>query len=130
MFKEKVEELLFPDNEKYVKTEAALIESKKIKEEPKFNRNRWNEKCFNLFNYLIENYEKKGKIKFINIFYFLKNDVDKSSYPFAFTIKQYKVFIASKYDVKLIKFKTAEYDFKDKEVPILNAFEANFRKQD
>jgi hypothetical protein len=129
LFKEKVDELLLPDNEKYVKTEAAAIESKKIKEEPNFNRNHWNEKCFDLFNYFIDNYEKNGKIKFINIFYFLKKNVDKSSYSFAFTIDQYKVFIASKYNVKLTKFQTAEYDFKDKEVPILNAFEANFRKQ-
>jgi hypothetical protein len=31
LFKEKVDELLLPDNEKYVKTEAAAIESKKNK---------------------------------------------------------------------------------------------------
>jgi hypothetical protein len=34
---------------------------------PIFNRNNWNQKCFDLFNYLNENYEKKGKIKHINV---------------------------------------------------------------
>jgi hypothetical protein len=46
LFKEKVDELLVARYEKYVKTEAAAIESKKNKEEPNFNRNYWNEKMF------------------------------------------------------------------------------------
>jgi hypothetical protein len=127
----KVDNLLFPNTENFWKTEDAAVESNinKIKNKPDFNRNHWNEKCFELFNYLIDNYEKKGKVKFINIFYFLKNKVDQSTYAFSFTIDQYKTFIESKYDIKFKTFKTAELDFEDKEVPILNSFECDFRTE-
>jgi hypothetical protein len=81
-----------------------------------------------LFHYLVANYEKKGKIKFINIFYFLKNDVDKNKYAFGFTIDLYKDFIQSNFDVQLTKFGKAEYEYTDKVIPILNGFEQDFRK--
>ncbi|SEF82249.1 hypothetical protein [Flavobacterium urumqiense] len=125
----KVGGLLFSNTENYVKIEAGATELKEINYELDFNRNHWNKKCFELFNYLIDNYEKKGNVKFINVFYFLKRKVDKGIYTFAFTIDQYKTFIESQYGVKLTTFRTAEFDFEDNEIPILNAFVADFRTE-
>ncbi|SFF27006.1 hypothetical protein [Flavobacterium xueshanense] len=127
----KVDKLLFSNTENFLKTEDTVVESNKnkIKNKPDFNRNHWNEKCFELFNYLIDNYEKKGKVKFINIFYYLKNKVDKNIYVFSFTIDQYKTFIESKHNIKLTTFRTAEFDFEDNEIPVLNAFAADFRNE-
>lgn len=95
---------------------------------PIFNRNNWNQKCFDLFNYLIDNYEKKGKIKYINIFYFFKNEITNTDYAFNHTIDSYKIFITEKYKVKLNTFRTAEADFNDKVIPILKNFEQDFRE--
>jgi hypothetical protein len=93
-----------------------------------YNRNHWNENCFDLFHYLVANYEKKGKIKYINIFYFLKNNTDKNTYAFGFTIDQYKEFIQTNFGLVLTKFERAEYEYIEKVIPILNAFEQDFRK--
>lgn len=125
----KVDNFLFSNTENFLKTEDAAVETKKNKDKSDFNKNHWNEKCFELFNYLIDNYEKKGNVKFINVFYFLKNKVSKEIYAFAFTIDQYKIFIESQYGVKFNTFKTSEFDFEDKVIPILNAFEADFRAE-
>lgn len=125
----KADALMYPIDSKFIEINTAGAKAKEIKEKPDFNRNNWNEKCFELFNYLIENYEKEGNIKFINIFYFLRKKVDKEIYAFAFTIDQYKNFIKSKYNIKLSTFRTAEFDFEDKEIPKLNGFESDFRKQ-
>lgn len=92
-----------------------------------YNRNYWNQNCFNLFNYLVDNYEKKGKIKFVNIYYFLKNHVDKKKYAFSFTIDNYKIFISNNYNINITTFRKAEYEFLEKEVPILISFEQDFR---
>lgn len=125
----KVGALMPPIDNEFFEIETAGTKAKEIKDKPDFNRNHWNEKCFELFNYLIENYEKEGNIKFINIFYFLRKKVDKEIYVFDFTINQYKNFIKSKYNIILTTFRTAEFDFEDKEIPKLNSFESDFRKQ-
>lgn len=93
-----------------------------------YNRNNWNKKTYDLFNYLDENYEKKGKIKFINIFEFLKN-IDKKNYAFNFTEKAYRDFIHNLKGIKITKFSTAEFAYEDKELPILNSLEEDFRKE-
>jgi hypothetical protein len=93
-----------------------------------FNRNNWNKNTYELFNYLDENYDKKGNIKFINIFKFLKN-VDKEFYAFNFTEEVYREFILNLKNLKITKFSTAALAYEDKELPILNAFEEVFRKE-
>ncbi len=93
-----------------------------------FNRNHWNANCFQLFHYLVGNYDKKGKIKYINIFYFLKNHVDKNKYAFGFTIEQYKEYIQTHFEIQLTKFEKAEYEFVEKVIPILSGFEQDFRQ--
>lgn len=92
-----------------------------------FSRNHWNKNAFNLFNYLDDNYEKKGKIKYINIFKFLKN-ADKKRYAFNFTEDTFRAFIFNLKELKITKFATAEFAYYDKELPILNSFEELFRK--
>lgn len=94
---------------------------------PKFNRNNWNENAFELFKYLDENYNKKGNVKFINIFKFLK-EADKKIYAFNFTEREYREFIIKSKSITITKFSTAEFAYIDKELPILNSFEVLFRK--
>ncbi|MEO8235763.1 MAG: hypothetical protein ABI549_10150 [Flavobacterium sp.] len=120
-------ETSFIENENIITPKTKTVDLKTVSK-PTFNRNHWNENCFNLFHYLVANYEKNGKIKFINIFYFLKNDVDKNKYAFGFTIDLYKDFIQLNFDVQLTKFGKAEYEYTDKVIPILNGFEQDFRK--
>jgi hypothetical protein len=92
------------------------------------NHNNLNKKAHELFTYLVENYDKKGKIKFINIFKFLKK-VDKRIYAFNFTEKSYRKYILDLNGVKITNFATAAYGYEEKELPILNAFEQVFRKE-
>ncbi|WP_339918512.1 hypothetical protein [uncultured Flavobacterium sp.] len=93
-----------------------------------FNRNNLNKKTHELFTYLVENYEKKGNIKYINIFKFLKNS-DKRMYAFNFTEDLYREHIFRLKGVQITKFSTAAFAYGDKELPILNAFEEAFRKE-
>lgn len=93
-----------------------------------FNRNNLNKNASELFTYLDENYEKEGNIKFINIFKFLKK-VDNKMYAFNFTEDRYREFIQNLKGIKITKFATAVYDYKDKQLPILYALEEDFRKR-
>jgi len=93
-----------------------------------FNRNNLNKNASELFTYLVENYDKEGNVKFINIFKFLKK-VDKSRYTFNFTEKLYREYIIKLKGIKITKFATAEYGYKEKELPILIAFEEVFRQE-
>ena len=91
----KLQVALYPKNDATSDTNSVRLSPQNNEKttDKSFNRNNWNENCFELFYYLQDNYLKKGKIKHINIFYFLKNNVDKNKYTFAFTIEQYKDFI-------------------------------------
>jgi hypothetical protein len=91
-----------------------------------FNPNHFNKKGNDLFLYLVENYTKEGKIKFVNIFEFMKKGIDKSKYAFRFTQKDYKAFIISNYHVEIKKFKVAEFLYEDAEKGILNSHEQQF----
>jgi hypothetical protein len=140
-FKEIIENLIIEINNDYLlynqKTEATGITAiTSTFEKPKakdykniisdFNLNEFNEITFNLFNYLIVNYNKKGKVKYLNIFRYLK-EINKDSYAFNFTQKTYKEYIYKKYEVELTTFNTANFEFDDKEKPILSGFEQAFR---
>lgn len=93
-----------------------------------FDPNHFNNDCHNLFNYLVENYSKKGKVKFINIYYFLKDEVDKQKYSFNFIQDDYTIFIKAKHQLEIKKYQKAEYDFIEQK-RILNSHEQQFRKQ-
>lgn len=87
-----------------------------------FNSNHFNEKCFLLFEYLINNYEKDGIVKYININKYLKQYVahnNQTDYRFTMKVKSYKELILKTYGVTIKKFETAKNGFEDIEVPIL-----------
>ena len=94
-----------------------------------FNSNHFNQKANDLFLFLIDKYDKKGKIKFINIFEFMKKDIDKIKYVFRFTQETYKNHIVENYNTQIRKFATAEYGYKENEKPLLNSFVEQFEKQ-
>jgi len=129
-------EMIKAENDKTIKQFPLSLKSETIEKEeiliqdsiiePEFNRNNFNKRGFDLFNYLIENYEKKGNIKFINIYSFLRNEIDKSNYLFRFKQYEYTAFIQKTYDIKITKYQTAEYGFEE-EKSILNSLEKDFR---
>lgn len=93
-----------------------------------FDPNNFNEICYNLFCYLVDNYKKNGKIKFINIYYYLKDEVDKEKYSFKFIQSEYTDFINDKYLIEIKKYQKATYDF-DEQKRVLNSLEEQFRRQ-
>lgn len=93
---------------------------------PIFNPNYLNEQGSNLFSYLIENYEKKGKIKYINIWHFMKEvHKEESSIIFNYTQSKYIELIKELFKIEIKKFQKAG-SFKEKEVPILREIANNF----
>jgi hypothetical protein len=113
-------------NRKLIVTE--LSDTSTTEKTNNFDPNNFNNSCYNLFCYLVENYKKKGKIKFINIYYFLKDEVSKDKYSFYFIQDDYNQFIKSNYDIEIKKFQKAMFDF-DEQKRVLNALEEQFRKQ-
>ncbi|MCW2120548.1 two-component SAPR family response regulator [Flavobacterium sp. 7A] len=91
-----------------------------------FNVNHFNQKGYELFLYLVENYEKEGKVKYNNIFKFMKNEIDKKKYVFRFFQKDFKVFLISNYNVEIKKFQVAQFQYEDTEIGILNSLERQF----
>jgi len=100
-------------------------------EEPEFNTNFWSQDCFDLFNYLVANYEKDGNVKYINIYYFLKEIAKEHSDKYRFKMridKDYKPLIKDRFKIALTKFAKAQFAYKDEELPILKDLEKNLRK--
>ena len=93
-----------------------------------YNPNNFNEIGYDLFCYLVDNYSKKGKVKFINIYYYLKDEVDKNMYSFKFTQSEYTEFIKENYDIEIKKYQKANFDY-DEQKRVLNSLEQEFRKQ-
>ena len=82
---------------------------------------------YDLFLYLIENYSKKGKVKYTNIYYFLMDLVkQREGLLFNFSQKEYSAFIEDQFNVKLKKYKKADFAYGDKEVPVLKSCTATF----
>jgi hypothetical protein len=104
---------------------TTAIEKKQINN---FDANHFNNDCYNLFCYLVDNYKKKGKIKFINIYYYLKDEVIKDKYSFRFIQNEYTEFIKENYKVEIKKYQKATFDF-DEQKRVLNSLEEQFRKQ-
>lgn len=92
-----------------------------------YNKNHWNKNCYDLFMYLMGNYEMAGKIKYINVWYFLRRDADKKLYTFNLKQKNYKEFIRANYSIEIKKFSKAEFDY-DVQKGIMNAHEDDFRR--
>lgn len=93
---------------------------------PIHDPNLWNERCYELFKYLFDNYyDGKTLRKLINIWYFLK---EKTSieYSLLATKEKYKDFIIKKYTIPLKNTTRAADKFKEKEVPSMNEHRQNF----
>lgn len=101
---------------------------KKIQSKTKFNPNHFNQKGFDLYNYLIENYSQIGKRKYINIYHFLKKHTNKSIYTFNFTENKYKDYALTYHTIELKNMTTADYKFEN-EKSTLNSLEEQFRRQ-
>lgn len=106
--------------------EKIELENESIREN--FNPNHFNFIGYDLFCYLIDNYNKKGIVKYINIYYFMRNEVNKNKYSFNFIQKDYTIFIQKNYKVTIKKYEKAKFDF-DEQKRILNALEEQFRTQ-
>lgn len=107
---------------------SLTLESKKI-----FDPNHFNCAGYELFSYLIENYtaKKEQKIKYINIYYYMLNEIPKNSvlgsmYTFNFTQDKFKQYMLENYSIELKKMATAEYDFQT-QIRVLNSLEMDFR---
>ena len=102
------------DNLKETKTDAPP--------QKEYNSGQFNEHTYKLFCYIVDEYENENIVKYINIWYYLKRDIDKTKYKnilFNFTIDKYKVFIKGKYKIEIKKFKKAPYKYDEVELPIL-----------
>jgi hypothetical protein len=107
---------------------SLTLESKKM-----FDPNHFNFAGYELFSYLIENYtaKKEQKIKYINIYYYMLNEIPKNSvlgsmYTFNFTQDKFKQYMLENYSIELKKMATAEYDFQT-QIRVLNSLEMDFR---
>ena len=109
-----------------------MITSKEIEDfERRSKRNDFDEQQFNdhtykLFTYLVREYNpKKSKVKFINIWNFLKRDYDSKEKRFVFTQKRYREFIEHDYEVSISKFGKSD-KYEDQEKGILNDLVSKF----
>lgn len=115
--------------EKSIVNKPNELTNSTIKTSP-YNTNHFNNDCHLLFEYLIDNYEKNGKVKFINIFYFLNKHVatvHQDVYRFSINQIEYKNLIQSKYGIEIKKFEHAKIEFEEKEVPKLKDLFKNFK---
>jgi hypothetical protein len=131
----KLHQILYPEYYEHniIKEDLKTFEIDSLKFGEKrvdFDPNHFNKKGYDLFLYLVENYtiKEEQKIKYINIWYFLKRKVRKDIYSFSFTQEKYIKFILENYSIEIKKFAKAQYDF-DEQVNILNSLEDQFRRQ-
>lgn len=89
--------------------------------------NHWNEACYNLFNYLFDNYYDGKKRQLTNIWYFLKDGLQDENYYFKMTKDDYINFIKVTHTIQLTNFDKSEYKF-DKELRTLNELKKQFEK--
>src|SRR5690606_5093161 len=93
----------------FIDTITPLIENKstKIKEpqqeaktdappKKEYNSSQFNEHTYKLFCHIVDEYKNEAIVKYINIWYYLKRNIDKTKYKnilFNFTQKTYKEFV-------------------------------------
>jgi hypothetical protein len=77
---------------------------------PKHNPNLWSLECYNLFQYLWDNYYTSTKREITNIWFFLY-EYDKIKYNLKATKGKYTDFICENYDIELKNFDKATHKF-------------------
>ncbi|MGB5821446.1 MAG: hypothetical protein WBG90_18325 [Saonia sp.] len=92
-----------------------------------YDANHFNRKGFDLYQYLIENYDNNKKVKHINVFYFLReHNPNRTTYRFDFTIEKYKAYVLKNHSIELKTFKKASFKYDDTEVPKLKDLTRNY----
>lgn len=115
-----IENIVFDTHLIWLKRELAIRSIMNLESENDFDSKYFDESGWRLFSHLTKNYNKTGKVKYINIWYFLKRVWKKEhTFRFEFTQKDYKDFVLKNYGVQIKKFAKADYKFDDDEVPYL-----------
>jgi len=124
----------FPDIENgIVKTQKNEINQQNDSEikHPKYNPNYWNNDCFELFKYLINEYYKGTTRQITNIWFFLK-EYDRNNngrkYILKITKDDYKIFIKENYKITITNFDKAPQKYEEKEYPTMNDHRQNFEE--
>jgi hypothetical protein len=91
-----------------------------------FYNNNFNLKCFKLFMYINEKYDKKKKVRYKYIFFFLKEHSDKEVYKFRFTQDQYRNYILKYFKEDIKNMNKDNYIF-SKEMSHLTDLEIEFK---
>lgn len=115
---------------KKVELEIKILEDENLKlNEFKHLSKPINEEADKLFKFLVQYYKqsKNSKVKFVNILYYLTNDIDKEYYTFNLKQEEYSKIIKEEYEIEIKKFQKSERYF-ETERPILNRIERAFRK--
>lgn len=87
--------------------------------------NHWNQECFDLFEYLYDNYYTGTKRELTNLWYYFKIQPNDEKYYFKMTKTDYKSFIKEKYREDLTNFDKSAYKFEE-EINTLNHWKSQF----
>ncbi|PWH10162.1 hypothetical protein DEJ39_07655 [Bacteroidetes bacterium SCGC AAA795-G10] len=103
--------------------QAELQGKLKISRSAVFNRNMWNERCFELFKYLTDNYYTSKSVQLTSIWFFLR-DLESQDYLMHCTKEDYKNYINTYYNLEIKHFdRPSNWSEKKR---ILNDFRINF----
>ena len=103
--------------------QAELQGRLKISRSAVFNRNMWNERCFELFEYLTDNYYTNKSVQLTSIWFFLK-DLESQNYHMHCTKEDYKNYVKTHYNFEIKHFDKPSTWSDVKR--ILNDFRINF----
>jgi hypothetical protein len=85
-----------------------------------YDPNLFDRPAFSLFKFMIWRYTGAApKIKYVNIFIYLKNDVDKTKYNFLPKGTVYKTYILEYLQERITKLQAAQFKYDDEERPAL-----------
>ena len=121
-----IEDSIPKDTLKLIKEDSTEIDSKKPQpsneNSDKYSPSQFNEFTYNLFSYILDEYPTTGIVKYINIWYFLRQNIQdkyKKDILFNFTQDKYKIFVKKNFGIEIKKFQKASFKYDDDEVPIL-----------
>jgi hypothetical protein len=85
-----------------------------------YDINFWNKDCFDLFNYLVDNYNATAKKqKFVNIWFYLEYNT-KNNYVFNYGKEKYKKYVSDRFDFDFNTAKLNKPNNFDNQLTILN----------
>ncbi len=90
-----------------------------------FYNNNFNLKCFQLFMYINEKYDKKKKVRYKYIYYYLKENIDTKVYRFSFKHKDYRAYILKNFNLDIKNMNKNNYIMGD-EMAKLSDHEKDF----